>query len=136
MGKVVRFGISIEESLLKNFDRFIRSKGYKNRSQAIAQCLRAYLTQEQGLKATGVVTGVIILVYNHEKRELVNTLINLQHRFLGTVISTLHIHLSRHECLEVIVAKGEVKDLRTLTDNLTSIKGVKQSQFRIISPSD
>ena len=81
-----------------------------------------------------MVTGVIILVYNHEKRELVDTLIDLQHTFMGNIISTLHVHLDHHHCLEIIVVKGKTSHLKELADKLISVKGVKQGCFRVVSP--
>ena len=134
MSNLVRFGISMEEDLLKDFDEFIKKRGFKNRSQAIAQCLRDYLSQALETIPEAVVTGVIILVYNHEKRELVDTLIDLQHTFVGNIISTLHVHLDHHHCLEIIVVKGRTSHLKELADKLISVKGVKQGCFRVISP--
>ncbi len=134
MGKLVRFGICMDETLLKNFDSFIHKKGFKNRSQAISQCLRDFLSQELDETPEQETTGIIILVYNHDKRELVDTLIDLQHEFVENVISTLHVHLDHHNCLEIIVAKGVAKNLKSLADKLTSVKGIKQGYFKAVIP--
>ncbi|CAD7769618.1 Nickel-responsive regulator [Candidatus Methanoperedenaceae archaeon GB50] len=134
MSNLVRFGICMNKDLLKNFDAFLRKKGFKNRSQAIAQCLRDCLSQQWEETSSKETTGTIILVYNHEKRELVDNLIDLQHEFVGSVVSTLHVHLDSHNCLEVIVVRGKAKDLKILADKLISVKGVKQGYFRVVAP--
>ncbi|MCX7643480.1 MAG: ribbon-helix-helix protein, CopG family, partial [Armatimonadetes bacterium] len=45
MAKLVRFGVAMEESLLKEFDRYIRRKGYRNRSEAIRDLARNSMVQ-------------------------------------------------------------------------------------------
>ena len=45
MGETVRFGISIDEKLLENFDSLIERKGYVNRSEAIRDLIRSALVE-------------------------------------------------------------------------------------------
>ena len=45
MGETIRFGISIDEKLLENFDTLIEEKGYVNRSEAIRDLIRAALVE-------------------------------------------------------------------------------------------
>lgn len=61
-------------------------------------------------------------------------MIDIQHQFVSAVVSTLHVHLSHHDCLEIIVVRGKAGDLNQLADNLISVKGVKQGYFRVINP--
>ncbi len=126
MQKVVRFGVSIEESLLKKFDHFIKEKAYTNRSEAIRSLIRQNLIEKEW-REKGVVAGGIALVYNHHKRELVNKLMDIQHDFPHIVISTQHIHLDHENCLEIVVVKGEAVEVEKLANRLGSIKGVKHS---------
>ena len=46
MSKLVRFGISLEEGLLKDFDRYIKEKEYGNRSEAIRDLIREGLSRD------------------------------------------------------------------------------------------
>ena len=71
------------------------------------------------------VSGIISMVYNHHQRELVDKLLDVQHDYQDSIISTQHIHLDHHNCLEVIVAKGKAKDIQKIADRLKSVRGVK-----------
>jgi len=133
MGKLARFGVSMDESLLRAFDEFVMKRGYKNRSQVISQLVNSCLAQSLSMDETATVVGLIVIVYNHEKRELLDTLIDLQHKYLSSVISSLHVHLDRHDCLEIIVVKGKIQKLRKIENDIVKVKGVKQGYFQVIA---
>ena len=48
MGKLTRFGVSLDEELLEPFDDLCRRKGYGNRSEAIRDLIRKALESEGG----------------------------------------------------------------------------------------
>jgi len=133
MGKLARFGVSMDESLLRAFDEFVMKRGYKNRSQAISQLVNSCLAHSLSMDETATVVGLIVIVYNHEKRELLDTLIDLQHKYLSSVISSLHVHLDRHDCLEIIVVKGKIQKLRKIENDIVKVKGVKQGYLQVIA---
>jgi CopG family transcriptional regulator, nickel-responsive regulator len=124
MPKLVRFGVSIEENLIKKFDSLIGKKNYSNRSEAIRDLIRKNLVDEEWAKDGEVACG-IIMVYDHHKRELVNKLLDIQHDFSGVIISTQHVHLDHDSCLEIVAVKGSAKRAAELADRLSSLKGVK-----------
>lgn len=124
MGKLVRFGVSLEKKLLDQFDASIRRKGYTNRSEALRDLVRADLVAGEWDKGEDVV-GVIMLVFDHHHRELQNKITDLQHRHLSAIISTQHVHLDHNNCLEVIVLKGKADQVRRLADLLQAQRGIK-----------
>lgn len=124
MTKLVRFGISLEEELLRNFDKYIKDKEYQNRSEAIRDLIRGEFVKKEW-SGNKEVAGIITLVYNHHKRELVNKLTDIQHDFHQLVISGQHIHLDHNNCLETVVVKGKSKEVEKLAYKMKSIKGVK-----------
>ena len=73
--------------------------------------------------------GVLSLVYSHEVRELAKKLTDIQHRHLGIILSTTHIHMDKHNCLEVVILKGPGKEIREVADHLLSSKGVKHGKL-------
>ena len=123
MSDLVRFGVSIEEDLLEEFDALIRTRGYSNRSEAIRDLIRGY-SAERKWEEGGETAGGIVLVYDHNKRELSERLVDIQHDALDIVVSNLHVHLSHHHCLEVIVVRGRAEAIQELADQLQSQKGV------------
>jgi len=128
VGDLVRFGVSIEKGLLAKFDKHIRDENYPTRSKAIGDLIRESLVKKEWKEGREVV-GAITLVYNHHKRELVNRLTDVQHRFHQLIISSQHVHLDRDNCVEIVVAKGKPKDVEELAYRLKSTKGVKHGSL-------
>jgi len=124
MGRLVRFGVSLEAELLNKFDRLIKERNYTCRSEALRDLIRQELIQKQW-QAGDEIAGAITLIYDHHKRELVNKLMDIQHHFGAMIISSAHIHLDHSNCLEIIAVKGSAKEAQKLADNLKSVKGVK-----------
>jgi len=113
---------------LHKFDSLIGEKKYPNRSEAIRDLIRENLVKREWIKGEKV-AGVIALVYDHHKRELVNTLTDIQHHYHSLIISTQHIHLDEDNCLEVVVVRGKPKEVESLADRLKATKGVKHSSL-------
>ena len=124
MKELKRFGVSIESDLLSRFDRFIRKQGYTNRSEAIRDLIRELLLKREDVPKKTVV-GILSVVYDHHVPNLINQLIELQHAFLGEITSTLHIHLDRHHCLEVLVVRDQAGRIQKLHDAVKSLKKVE-----------
>ena len=121
---MIRFGVSLEKELLVSFDSIIQKKGYLNRSEAIRDLIRDSLVGQEWQEGKKV-SGAITLVYDHHKRELVNKLMDIQHDFGDIVISSQHIHLDHHNCLEILAVKGSPQEAQKLANSLRSVKGVK-----------
>jgi len=133
MAELVRFGVSINEDLLNKFDSLIVHKGYNNRSEAIRDLIRNQLVELEWENEDGEVAGTITLIYDHHVRGLSDLLVELQHDFYELILSTMHMHLDHHNCLEVLSVKGVAKDVRKLAERLISVKGVKHGRLTITS---
>ena len=123
MADLYRFGVSLEKELIDDFDKHIESRGYKNRSEAIRDMIRAELVKKEW-QSDNEVAGAITMNYDHHHRELVNTFMDIQHDFQGLVISTQHVHLDHHNCLEIIAVKGKARNVEKLANRLKAQKGV------------
>ena len=128
---VIRFGISLENPLLERFDDLIKKKGYASRSEAVRDLIRDSLVTEEWASFNTETVGTITLVYSHDTRELTDNLTDLQHHYHNSIISSMHIHLDKHNCLEVIVVKGKAKDIKTIADRLIGTKGVKHGKLSV-----
>ena len=128
---ITRFGISLEDGLLKSFDELISGKGYPSRSEAVRDLIREELVKKQWEEGTQEAVASVTLVYDHHTRELANTLQDLQHKFHKEILSSMHVHLDAHTCLEVIVLKGPAAELRAVSDRLIGTRGVKHGKLTI-----
>ena len=133
MSDITRFGVSLDAELLKEFDEFIKGKGYQNRSEAIRDLIRDILVEREWEleieERDGDHMAVVSIVYDHHQSDLQNRLTETQHLHHGVVHSTLHIHLDRDNCLEILVLKGGAKDIISLGDNLISTRGVRHGKM-------
>ena len=129
MGNTVRFGISLDEKLLDSFDQLIEQKSYMNRSEAIRDLIRASLVEERLGSDDRQAVGTVTLVYNHHVRDLSDKLTEHQHSHHDQIISALHVHLDAHNCLEVLVIRGAVRDIKQIADALIGVKGVKHGKL-------
>ncbi len=125
MAGLYRFGISLEKALIDAFDRHIAAQRYKNRSEAIRDLIREALTRRKFAQG-GVVAGAIIMTYDHHKRALVDKLLDIQHDFQSLIISTQHVHLDHHHCLEIVAVRGRAREIEKLAYSIKSLVGVKQ----------
>jgi len=131
MKKLIRFGVSIEETLLGRFDKLITGKGYTNRSEAIRDIVREKLVEESVEESTGEVYGALVYIYDHHKRDLEKSLANLQHKHFHNIISTSHVHIDHDHCFEVILLRGEAGILKQIAEKLLSFTGVKHGKLTL-----
>jgi CopG family nickel-responsive transcriptional regulator len=126
---VERFGISMDRELLHSFDRLIRRKGYRSRSEAIRDIVRDKLVEEEWADGGHLVVGTVTLVYDHDSHELAHALMDLQHHHHEAITCTTHIHMDEHNCLEVVVVRGTPEEVRSVADRLISTRGVKHGRL-------
>ena len=134
MTKIVRVGVTFPPELLKEFDEIINKMGYESRSKAIQDAVRLYVSEKKWLKEEKAdQTGVLLMVYDHEVKGLESELTETQHHHGRLISSTLHIHLSERDCLEAIAVKGKASEIRHLSNELTTKRGVKILKEMIVS---
>jgi CopG family transcriptional regulator, nickel-responsive regulator len=131
MNKLVRFGVSMENDLLHEFDHLITHKGYNNRSEAVRDIVREKLVEESIQVPNGFVYGALVFMYDHHKRELEKSLSNLQHEYFENIISTSHVHVDHDHCMEVVLLKGKANVLKAVAEKLLSFKGVKHGKLTL-----
>jgi len=119
----------MRKDLLRSFDQLIKQTGYRNRSEAIRDLIRERLVQQEWALTDQETVGTITLVYSHDIHELTEVLTALQHKYHKQIISTMHIHLDRHNCLEILVVKGKGQKIKKIADRLLSTKGVKHGKL-------
>ena len=129
MAELVRFGISMDSGLLERFDSLIERKGYVNRSEAIRDLVRGALVEDQWDRGDEQTVGTVTIVYDHHTRDLADKLTEHQHAHHDAIVSSLHVHLDDHNCLEVVVVRGDTEGVRRLADQMIGTKGVKHGKL-------
>lgn len=130
MAQLVRFGVAMEPALLDRFDALVSRRGIAtNRSEAIRGLVREALVDAEWEDATGEIVGTVTMVFDHHASDLSERLDSLQHAHHDKIVSTLHVHLDAHNCLEVLVIRGTSKDVSAIADALLGTKGVKHGKL-------
>ena len=116
MAQTIRFGISLDDELLRQFDSLCEKRGSPNRSEAIRDLIRAALVEDRWEQDCSIVAGTLTMVFDHHKSDLAQRLTEEQHEYHDLIITTLHVHLDHDNCLEVLALKGEARHLRALAN--------------------
>jgi CopG family nickel-responsive transcriptional regulator len=120
---VARFGVSMDEDILKALDEFVAGNNMPNRSQAIRHLVEKNLVEKKW-HSNQRVAGAIILLYDHHKGDLTTKSNLIQHDYYDVIMSSQHFHLNHDNCLEIVAVKGRANRLTELSDQLIGIKGI------------
>jgi len=128
---LVRFGVALEGSLLRDLDAVVRERG-GTRSELLRDLARAEVGRAKVPKAVDAI-ATLTLVYDHHVRDLSERLTDLQHELGEQVRATMHVHINHDLCLEVIVIRGRSDRLKAIADRLLALRGVKQGGIEIVA---
>jgi len=117
--------------LARQLDAMVRAKGYANRSQAVAELVRNRLVECHADAGNQVIAGTITLVYDHHKHNIQGLLTDIQHDHAAVLIATLHVHLDRHNCMEVLAVRGPANAVRKVADQLIAARGVRHGRLTV-----
>jgi len=133
MAEIERIGVSLDSDLLADFDKLIAQQGYQSRSEAIRDLVRQQLSQERLSDPETQAVAAVCLVYDHHATKLTEKLVALQHSHLLQAISSMHVHLDKHDCLEIIVLRGQVGEINRVGEQILSMKGVKLGRVNLVA---
>jgi CopG family nickel-responsive transcriptional regulator len=129
-----RFTISLDEKLANAFDELIKERGYATRSEAVRDILRAHLQHSREQRDTkGSCVANLSYVYNHHERELSERLASIQHDHHDLTISTMHAHLDHEQCIETVMLKGPISQVREFAEAIIAERGVRHGQLNLVS---
>ncbi|MCX6661616.1 MAG: nickel-responsive transcriptional regulator NikR [Euryarchaeota archaeon] len=128
---VERVGVSFEPRLLKKFDMLLKKRGYTNRSEAIRDLIRKEIIESEIKDEEGEVIGTLTIIYDHEIGNITNKLLHLQHHHHDEITFTTHIHIDERTCLEIVVIRGQLSQVKKFSENIKALKGVKHGQLAI-----
>jgi CopG family nickel-responsive transcriptional regulator len=120
---LARFGVSLDEELLKALDSFVIENRLPNRSQAIRHLVEKNLVEKKW-QCNQIVAGAVVLLYDHHKGDISTKSNDIQHDYYDVILSSLHFHLNHDNCLEIIAVKGTAKRLTELSDKLIGMKNI------------
>jgi CopG family transcriptional regulator, nickel-responsive regulator len=129
MKNIIRKGIAFNKEELNEFDKIIKQKGYKNRSQALRNLIRSEIIKKQKEDPKKIMMGTLTILYNHHNHNVQHNLTHVQHNHPNLIISSLHVHVNEHDCLEILVLKGVVSKIQQFSENILATNGVKHGKL-------
>ena len=135
MPRTTRLSVSLPHPLVKEFDSVWHSMKYTSRSKAVHDAIQNYITEHKWMQEKGgELMGALVLLYYFDKPALLNTIMQVQHEFENVIASSMHIHLTKDKCLEIIAVKGSAEHTKSLMQKLMARKGVKEVKLAAITP--
>ncbi len=133
---IARLSLSLPNGLAAELDGLVAAKGAASRSALVADLVREAVTEHRSRKGRQEVAGAITMVYDHHARNLQAKLTALQHDAEGLIVSVMHVHLTHHDCLEVLAVRGAAGRVRELADRLGAVRGVKHARLTITTTTE
>jgi len=125
---VTRFGVSLDQELLEALDEYVADNLFANRSQAIRHLIEKNLVEKKW-KCDNVVAGAVVLVFNHEKTDILTKSSDIQFKYKEHILSTQGFYLNDQNYLQIIAVKGPSKKLTEISDKLISIRGIQHGKL-------
>jgi CopG family nickel-responsive transcriptional regulator len=128
-GRVDRFSISLPEPLLSELDRRVIRRGYASRSEFVRDLIRERMVEDKWESGADRVVGVLTIGYDHHQRGLSQRILDLQHSRHVNILCTTHVHLDRDNCLEVIIIKGQPREIEQIAIQCGGLRGVRLAKL-------
>ena len=128
-----RLTVTFDDDLMAEIDRFMATRGYSNRSEALRDLARAGLTQGiEGIGETRDCVAALVYVFDPETRDLAK-------RLTGTFAARAELApvrvqrpLGDGEVLEVVLLEGESTTIRDLAEGVSSERGVRNGRLVVV----
>ena len=130
---VSRISVSLQPDLLSELDGMVESRGYVSRSQASGEMVQYQLAEHKRSLGNEVMAGTLTLLYNRSTRGLQGRLADLQYQYIDEVVSSLHVHLTEDQMLEVILVQGPAAKLQAITNEMLAQRGVITGRLQLLT---
>jgi CopG family nickel-responsive transcriptional regulator len=104
--------LSCNETMLEELDRVQKAMGFSGRSEVIRAAIRMLLGEFKEESLRGRVSGILLLIHDHEAESLVT---NVKHNFLDIIHTQVHNRFKEGKCLELFLLEGEADRVREMT---------------------
>lgn len=122
----MRISMSLPRELLKEFDEVLNHRRYQSRSKGIRDAVKDYIIRYKWMnEMEGERICILTVIYNHHKNGVIKNLTDIQYDRQKNINAVLQVPMTKKLRLEIIVVKGDVKDIRNLYEEIMSLNGVE-----------
>lgn len=125
-----RVTVTLDDELAAELGRFMKGRGYDNRSEAIRDLARAGMQQARTEASdTGDCVAALVYVYDHTVRELAKRLPDAHHHHHDLSVAALQVRLDHASCMEVALLRGGTQDVHHFAEKIISERGVRHGRL-------
>ena len=117
--------------MLAEFEAEYYAENRANRSEAVRNLMRGYVSSERWKCNGGQVCATITIVYDHHLPDLTRSITAAQHDFGDVIICSTHVHLNHETCLECVITKGASQEIQGFIEALRKIRGIKSLNVNV-----
>lgn len=123
MDKVVRFSVSIQKDIIKDFDKIIKEKGFKNRSNALQEIVRKYINDQSSENKASYILNIF---YNHKT---VKDISSIENSYPCSILSSINAHLDLNKSVKIITLYCSEAMKLKIEEKYRSLAGVEKVSF-------
>lgn len=127
--------MSLPSNLLDQFDKSMKNVGFADRSKAIQASLYEFIYNnewKQDKNDNGYGAGALVILYDNHLFGNDTGSIQNQHEFTDIIVSTTHLHLDHHNCLETIILKGKTSRIKNFSRFISESRGIKSLKMHYV----
>lgn len=127
MAKII--SISLNDEILNEIDEIQSKLGFSGRSEVIRAGVRELVSKNSKLdQLAGNVEGVLTVTHCEKYS---NEFSKIRHRYHNNIRTQIHHEMSNHVCMEVLIIKGDSKDIKKMYNDFITSKNMIDTRLVI-----
>jgi CopG family nickel-responsive transcriptional regulator len=128
-----RVTVTLDGDLVAEIDRFIETRAYQSRSEALRDLVRSGLHQAYGeTGGSKDCVAALVYVYDHDVRDLAKRLADARRHHHDLTIATTSVDLGHESSLDVALLKGPAADVRRFAEKVIAERGVRHGRLTLV----
>lgn len=114
--------ISLNDDVAVELESLQKKLSFSGRSETVRAAL--HLLQQEIIaqeKLHGQLSAILLLTHKEDRDEEVA---KIRHNYQKIIRTQLHDHLEDHRCMELLILKGDAKDLARMARECSACRGV------------
>lgn len=126
---------SLQDDELGELEKLKQDGGFSNRSEVVRHSLQLLLAEHRSLEdVKGQITAVLTIGFSDSGKD--RHCNRVQHDYNHLISAMMHAHTIGGGCIEVLVAKGEAKEVREFLQKLRTKKSVQHVRVELFGEDE
>ena len=122
--------LSFPEHMIREMNELQESRGFAGRSELVRAAIRLMLEDTEAKDSlSGRVAALLVVTHDQEDEDPITS---LKHQFEGIVKTHIHSKISRENCVELFLVKGEGSKVAAMTKAFQKEEKMKSVKLVVI----